>query len=159
MNTLRLYTFIALAAIACGCSKTENPNDAYGGESKQYNYFNSPQKIISRSAAEFEVFGWVMLESESKGRKSKTLRLLCKWPPGTPDEKQVYTPANVLVDGYNVGGYQSFLQHANTGATEEDEKAGFKIFFLAQPYMPVAWENVEIQFQGSTPTTLEINNI
>ncbi|MGJ8672304.1 hypothetical protein [Rubritalea sp.] len=158
MNTLRLYAFIALATIACSCSKTENPNDAYGVQSKVYNYFDSPQKIVSRSGAEFEVHGWLIQEEgRSNEQVSLALRLLCKWLPDTPVEKQVYTTANVLVDGYRVSG--SGLTHANNAGIAEDEEAGIQVFILVQPYMPVKWDKVEIQFQGATPTTLVIKNI
>jgi hypothetical protein len=161
MKSLLLITLLLGIVAAAGCSKSkvEKKNDPYSAHFGQYNYFETPQNVTARSGAGFEVVGWLTHELKSKENKFMALRLLCRWPPNTPDEKQVYTPANVLIDGYNVGGDKSRLQHANITATEEDGKAGFQIFILVQTYMPAEWESIEIQFQGSTPTTLKINNI
>jgi hypothetical protein len=161
MKSLLLFALLLGITTYVGCSKskTGEKNDPYASHFGQYNYFETPKKVTARSGAEFEIVGWLTHELKSNEKKFMALRLLCRWPANTPNEKQVYTPANVLVDGYNVGGDKARLQHANLASTEEDEKAGFQIFILVQIYMPMEWEKVEIQFQGLTPTLLKLNNI
>jgi len=161
MKRLPLLVLLLGLAFAVGCSRsqTEEKNDPYASHFGPYNYFDIPQKIASRSGAEFEVVGWLTHKLKNEEKEFGALRLLCRWLPETPNEKQVYTPANVLVDGYDVGGDKSRLQHANIAATEGDQKRGFQIFILVQTYMPAEWKGAEIRFQGSRPTTLQINNI
>lgn len=161
MKPLSRFILLFCFSVLVGCSEggTEEKNSPYASHFGQYHYFDTPKKIIARSGAVFEVVGWLTHELENKEKEFMALRLLCRWHPNTAEEKQVYTPANLLVDGFNVGGDESRLQYANIAATEKDKKAGFRIFILVQTYMPAKWGTVDIQFQGAAPTTVKINNI
>ena len=151
--------FICLSLALTACSpKEENADNQYSGHFGDHHFFETPKKIISRSGANFQAHGWLVHEITRKEKEIRVIRILCKWDSSVPLEERSYTPATVLVDGREPLP-KSRLQHANIASHPIDDSKGLSPFILVQENIPAEWNQLEVHFQGSTPSTLEIQNI